>query len=143
VKGNTKLEQLQDIKLYTDQSIAGGEEEPFSQRNENYVPGDVRESRINLSSRHYNLSVFKKTVVMEKIPLRDVLGLPGMELIFFIAAYMVLCFKFVTKTVLITYQNFSYLLCLHKFKAFSVSHSVPQQVGKRLGGETAGTADLN
>ena len=38
----------------------------------------------------------------------DVLGLAVMELIFFIASHMVLCFGFVTKTALLTHRCFSY-----------------------------------
>ena len=40
--------------------------------------------------------------------IKPVLGLAGMELIFFIEACMVLRFRFVTRTVLITHQCFSY-----------------------------------
>lgn len=62
---------------------------------------------------------------------------------------MKLCFAFVTKAVLVTHR---FLViaeqCLHNVKAFSVSHSPPptrEQVGmgKRLGVDTAGTADLD
>ena len=35
-------------------------------------------------------------------------GLLGMELILFVAACMMLCFRFVTKTGLITHKSFSY-----------------------------------
>jgi len=55
--------------------------------------------------------------------------------IFFIAAHMVLCFGFVTKTVLIS------------VKAFSAAHTASPAsrlgVAKRLGGDTAGEADPN
>lgn len=48
----------------------------------------------------------------------------GMELIFLIATHSVLCFRFVTKAVLVR-QSVSAVteLCLHSIKAFSVSHS--------------------
>ena len=55
-----------------------------------------------------------------------VLGLAGMELIFFIAAHMVLCFRFLTKTVLIAHVLAFAEQCLHSIKVFSVSHSAPQ-----------------
>jgi len=38
----------------------------------------------------------------------SVLGLAGMELILFITAGMVLCFGFVTRTMLITHRCFSF-----------------------------------
>lgn len=64
--------------------------------------------------------------------------LPGMEFVFFIAVYMVLCFRFMTKTLEIIHQCFS---CT---KAFSAPHTVLAsrlRVSKRLREDTAGTAD--
>ena len=77
-----------------------------------------------------------------------VLGLVGMELVFFITACRVLCFSFVTKAVLTAHQCFSYCrTVLAHIKNFSVSHSAPPasrlRVGKRLGRDTARTADPN
>ena len=64
-----------------------------------------------------------------------------MEFILFIVAYMVLCFRFVTKTVLITHRCFS---CT---KAASIPHTVLLAsrlgVSKRLQGDTARRVDPN
>jgi len=49
-----------------------------------------------------------KSCIPEKDLKEDLLVLAGIELIFFIAAGMVLCFGFVIKTVLVTRQCFSY-----------------------------------
>jgi len=71
-----------------------------------------------------------------------------MDLIFLTAACKVPCFGFVTKKVSIT----SGVLvaaeeCLHSVKTFSASHTaLPASklwVHKKVGGDTAGTADLN
>lgn len=52
-----------------------------------------------------------------------VLVLAGRELIFLFASHMVLCFGFVTKTVLITHNVLATAeQCLHRVKAFSASH---------------------
>ena len=51
----------------------------------------------------------------------------GIELTFFIAACMVPCFGFVTRTVLITHQCFDYFWSvLAPHQGFSFSHSTPQ-----------------
>jgi len=74
------------------------------------------------------------------------LGLAGMELIFSIAACMVLCSRLVTKPVLVKHSVLGIAeQCLHSIKAFSFSDSGPRTsrlgVGKGLGGDTARTAD--
>ena len=71
-----------------------------------------------------------------------------MELAFFIAAHMVLWFGFVTKTVLVTYQSFSYCgTVLAQHQGFLCSSLCPPGsrlgLGKMLGGNTAKTADSN
>lgn len=53
----------------------------------------------------------------------------GMELIFILAARMVLCFRFVTSSVLITHQNSG---------SFPASHSTTQGVEGRCGGTQVG-----
>lgn len=66
-----------------------------------------------------------------------------MELVFFIAACVLLCFKFVTKTVLmITQKCFSYCWTV---LAQNQSFHGPIRLGvnERLGGSTAATADTN
>lgn len=53
-------------------------------------------------------------------------GPERMELLFFLAALMVLGFRFVSKTALITPQHLSRSdQCLHSAKAASVSQSLP------------------
>lgn len=60
----------------------------------------------------------------------DVQGLGAMELIFFIASHMVLCFGFVTKTALLTHRWFSYCSqCLLGTKAFPAPHADTQRLG--------------
>lgn len=63
----------------------------------------------------------------------SVLGLAGIELVFFTTACIVLCFRFVTKPVLITHQCFGYCLaaraqCQGLFPP-PLSTTPPQQVG--------------
>ena len=76
------------------------------------------------------------------------LVLAGIELIFFTVASMGLCFGFVLETGLII-QGCLVIAeqCLHRVKAFSASHPTPPAsrlgVHKKLGGDTAGTADPN
>lgn len=55
-------------------------------------------------------------------------GLDGRELIFFVAAGMVVCFRSVTKTMLIPHSNVLAVAeqCLHSIKATFVSRSSPQ-----------------
>ena len=77
-----------------------------------------------------------------------VLVLAGVELIFFIVADMGLCFGFVLKTVLITRDvSVPAEQCLHRAKAFAAPHPTQpaRRLGghKKLGGDTAGTADPN
>lgn len=76
-----------------------------------------------------------------------ILGLVGMELIFFIVVYLVLCFTFVIKTLLITHQCLTVAveLCLHR-KGCLVLTPAPNtgytlRMGKRLGGDLVGTGD--
>lgn len=75
-----------------------------------------------------------------------VLGLAGMELAFFIAAHMVPRFGFVTKTVLVTYQSFSYhWAMLAQGQGFLCSSLCPLGAGwggQDAGRGTAGRADL-
>lgn len=66
-----------------------------------------------------------------------------MKSVFFIAVHMVLWFRFVTKTVLVTHANVLFIAeqCLHSIRAFSVSYSTPVTVNRlgmhnRLGGNT-------
>jgi len=74
---------------------------------------------------------------------QTVLVLAGTQLNFF----TVLCFGFVTKTVLIFYLGDVLAIaeqCLHSIKAFSASHPTPPvsrlEVRERLGGDTVETA---
>jgi len=68
-----------------------------------------------------------------------------MDLTFFTAAHMVPCFGYVTKTNVLAIAE----QCLHSIKSFSdpVSYSVLTvsrlEAGKRLGEDTARTADPN
>jgi len=66
---------------------------------------------------------------------------------FFIVATKRLYFGFVLKTVLIIQRYFIAEQCLHRAKVFSASHTIPPMnrllVHKKLGGDTAGTADPN
>lgn len=69
-----------------------------------------------------------------------------MGLIFFIAASRVLCFRFATKTVLKAHQCYSYCMFFTASRP-SLFLTVPSSdsglwVGKKLGGDTSGTADL-
>lgn len=74
-----------------------------------------------------------------------VLGLSGLEFVFFIASHMVLCFGFVTKTV----DNTGIFLvsaeqCLHSVKASSLPPALKVSklgIGKLLGGDIARTDD--
>ena len=76
-------------------------------------------------------------------------GLAGIELIFFIAAHLWLCFGSMTKTVLITQGCFSYcwaVLTQHQvFCFFSLSGAAPPAsrlgVHKKLRGDTTEAAD--
>lgn len=54
-------------------------------------------------------------------------GLDGRELIFFVAAGMVVCFRSVTKTMLIPHSNVLAVAeqCLHSIQASPVPHLVP------------------
>lgn len=61
-----------------------------------------------------------------------------MDLTVFPAASLGLCFGFVAETVLITHRCFG--CCLQSLKAASFSHA---GVAKRMGGDTAGTAEPN
>lgn len=72
-----------------------------------------------------------------------------MDLIFFLSAWMVLCFEFVIKTMLIAHQCFGYcwaVFAQHQDFLF-LPHSAPKvsrlEVGKKLGEETAGTMDCS
>ena len=83
-----------------------------------------------------------------KLELVSVLAFAGTELFYFIVACVVLCFGFDMKTVLITHQCFNIAEeCLHRVKAFPTSHTAPPasrlEVGKKLGGDMAGTANPN
>ena len=76
----------------------------------------------------------------------SILGLAGMELIFFIAAGMMLCFVFVSKTALITHECCGCCwVVLAQCQGFLFSHPAPTAsgpgVGKRMGGNIARTAD--
>ena len=75
------------------------------------------------------------------------LVLAGIALIFFIVASMGLCFGFVLETVLIIQVFVTAEQRLHRVKAFAASHPTPPAsrlgVHKKLGGDTAGTADPN
>lgn len=79
-----------------------------------------------------------------------VLGLAGMELIFIIAARVVLCFALVTKKSVDNTPVFELLpsgACtasrLSRFLALSPKEPPRMEVGKQLGGDTAGTGDPN
>lgn len=73
--------------------------------------------------------------------------LGGMELTFFLAACMVLYFRFVNKSLPITHQCFGYdWQFLHIVKGFSFFHSAPKSVlemDKKLGRDKTGTVDPN
>lgn len=70
-----------------------------------------------------------------------------MELIFFMAACLLLCFRFMTKTVSTTHQGFSYCWAAHSIKAFSIltlpSRQVRLGISKRLRGDTVRLDDTN
>lgn len=77
--------------------------------------------------------------------------LAGMEFISCVAIQMVLCFGFVTKTVLTVHQYFGCFLIvlakMHTFYTCSFCHAPPSAimlaVAKMLGRDRAGTADPN
>lgn len=66
------------------------------------------------------------------------------EIIFFIAALMVLCLPFMAKPALVTHL---FWLCLYRVSAVSSAllflKASRLGVGRRLGEDTAGTDDLN
>lgn len=63
-------------------------------------------ARKTVKAEFLGLPLFLSLSTGEKISWRVILGLPELTLIFFMAARMVLCFGFVTKTVLIAHQCF-------------------------------------
>lgn len=83
-----------------------------------------------------------------RVPWIPILGLAGMELVFFIAAPVVLCFGFVTKEMLIKYQCFSYcwiqLVTASKsclFFTLPPGNRAGLGVGRMLGEDAARTAE--
>jgi len=103
---------------------------------------------VKKQKKKYYVGVIQLQILEIKISLSFcVLGLAGMQLIFFIAASVMICFTFVTKTVWLTQRCFNcYLNSACTAPRTSLFPILPPPnsrlgVGKKKGADTSGTAD--